>query len=547
MGGASADGGAVGGEREPLLTPAADGSAGGGGDAAIGSCADDGASLVTVLWRTGVWRLLLVLLVYSTGFSTLLPVTPTIFTNFFASRAAGAAVDCETTPELVACLDAHAQVVRWSSVTSFVSNSLVSFAFSPLVGDASDARGRKPFLLASLLLALLPAAAVLAHLALPRPGDVLLLYYPATVVSGVVSSIVVCLSYCADKLPPRHRTAGFGLIIAAFSLGFVLGPGAGAALAPAAAAGVAFATNAACAVAVALAVPESLPPSAAARGRQQPAVRARPLSAVLSMGRSWALINSRPFFRRLALCVAILGVVQGGVGELIVQYLQLTLGFTTRDQGALFVVLGGCNLVVQIVLLPLLVPALGEKRLLVLGLVVSVIEQALLAVAAAKWQALAAIALGSFAGVSFPAVSAIKSNHCGADEQGLVQGALAGIRAFASGLGPLLFSALFAACATTGGALAGRPGLVFWVAAALTAAALAVAITVDVPARPGDGGGSLAGAAAGGDVRVDCGGDAPAGAAVFLAVGEEDGGPTGGRDALGGPDQEQRPPPPAKA
>jgi MFS transporter, DHA1 family, tetracycline resistance protein len=110
-------------------------------------------------------------------------------------------------------------VVRWSSATSFVSNSLLSFVFAPLVGDASDAYGRKPFLVAAFALALLPSAVVVAHLTVPRPGDLLLLYYPASAISGIISSIVVCLSYCADKLPARHRTAGFGLIIAAFSLG----------------------------------------------------------------------------------------------------------------------------------------------------------------------------------------------------------------------------------------------------------------------------------------------------------------------------------------
>jgi len=133
------------------------------------------------------------------------------------------------------------------------------------VGDASDTHGRKPFLVLAFLLALLPAAVVVAHLTLPSPGSVLLLYYPASAISGVVSSIVICLSYCADKLPPRHRTAGFGLIIAAFSIGFVFGPVIGARLLPAQAAWVTLAATAACGAAVAVAVPESLPPAVAAQ------------------------------------------------------------------------------------------------------------------------------------------------------------------------------------------------------------------------------------------------------------------------------------------
>jgi DHA1 family tetracycline resistance protein-like MFS transporter len=169
-------------------------------------------------------------------------------------------------------------VVRWSSATSFVSNSLIAFLFAPLVGDASDALGRKPFLIAGFVLALLPSAVVVGHLAAPAapaaaPGPLLLFYYPASAVSGAVSTIVVCLSYCADKLAPRHRTAGFGLIIAAFSLGFVFGPGLGARLAPLAAAWVTLGATAVCGLAVAVAVPESLPPAVAAQRERGCGVR----------------------------------------------------------------------------------------------------------------------------------------------------------------------------------------------------------------------------------------------------------------------------------
>jgi hypothetical protein len=57
--------------------------------------------------------------------------------------------------------------------------------------------------------------------------------------------------------------------------------------------------------------------------------------------------------------------------------------------------------------------------------------------------------LGSLAGVSFPAISSIKSTHSRPDQQGLVQGALAGIRALATGLGPLAFAQLFSSCTKT--------------------------------------------------------------------------------------------------
>jgi hypothetical protein len=72
------------------------------------------------------------------------------------------------------------------------------------------------------------------------------------------------------------------------------------------------------------------------------------LSAFLSLQRSWALINSCSLFKKLALCVAITGMVQEGIQDLLVQYLQLTTGFTTADQGLLFMIIGAANLVVQV-------------------------------------------------------------------------------------------------------------------------------------------------------------------------------------------------------
>ena len=65
-----------------------------------------------------------------------------------------------------ACQNAHADVVRWSSLTSLVSNTVLTVIFAPIVGDWSDSYGRKPFLLAAFVLALLPVSIVVLHLTL---------------------------------------------------------------------------------------------------------------------------------------------------------------------------------------------------------------------------------------------------------------------------------------------------------------------------------------------------------------------------------------------
>eukprot|EP00878_Enallax_costatus_P011257 GHUV01011754.1.p1 GENE.GHUV01011754.1~~GHUV01011754.1.p1 ORF type:complete len:286 (+),score=97.93 GHUV01011754.1:1320-2177(+) len=159
-----------------------------------------------------------------------------------------------------------------------------------------------------------------------------------------------------------------------------------------------------------------------------------------------------------------------------------------------------------------------------MGLVFSALEQALLAVTTAKWQAYAAVTLGSVAGVAYPAISSIKSTHSRADQQGLVQGALAGIRALATGLGPLAFAQLFAMCTKTSAVFGYRPGIVFWTTGALTiiAAAVAASIPAHLVKKPGHAGNQTgSSSSSGGPGGVPCVAAAPAGEYVALDVNDE--------------------------
>ena len=96
-------------------------------------------------------------------------------------------------------------------------------------------------------------------------------------------------------------------------------------------------------------------------------------------------------------------------------------------------------------MLPALLRCMTEKAVLVLAMVASTVEMALLA-AAPYLSAVAAyggIAVGALGTMSFPIISALKSVNAHEGEQGRVQGALFGAKALAQGLGPLIFSALF--------------------------------------------------------------------------------------------------------
>lgn len=202
-----------------------------------------------------------------------------------------------------------------------------------------------------------------------------------------------------------------------------------------------------------------------------------------STWRSLAILKRNPLFVRLTVILMLSAVVSEGLQDLLIQYLQLKLGFQPRDNGQLFVVLGAGSLIVQSLLLRPLLALLGEARLLLLGVVLSSIQQMILAIARNKTDALLAVGIGSFVTVTFPTISSIKANSAADHEQGTVQGALAGARSLASGMGPLAFAALFAAFTKTESSLTYFPGAPFVLGAVLMVATSFV--TAQLPAEAG--------------------------------------------------------------
>ncbi|KAL6759122.1 major facilitator superfamily domain-containing protein [Haematococcus lacustris] len=177
-----------------------------------------------VMLDTGLWRFFPFMLLYSVGFATLFPVVPTIVTNGFASQTAGFLIKCEDfTPATAppACQNAHAQAVTWSSWTSFVSGSILSFLCAPSVGSLSDHWGRKPFMLAGISLAGLPMVALTLHL---WGWLAIQWYYPLSALNGMVSSFSVTVVSMADLLQQQHRTTAVGYLSACFSVGIMVGP-----------------------------------------------------------------------------------------------------------------------------------------------------------------------------------------------------------------------------------------------------------------------------------------------------------------------------------
>jgi len=277
-------------------------------------------------------------------------------------------------------------------------------------------------------------------------------------------------------MQPQHRAASFGIIMAVFSLAIIIGPLIGGMLTVQAALKMAIAGCLVALVYSYIFLPESLSEEARMEakekqyrrnnnndsssgggggnstnnngGIQQPGsmiviIKSMGLSLVEIWRAPLAILTRSPLYKRLTITLMITAVVSEGLMDVLTQYVQIKLNFLPIDQSHLFITFGVCALIVQSLLLKPTLAAIGEKRVLVVGLAAHIGQQVWLAAASEKWMALTAVSLGSVGSIIFPTISSIKSNNADESEQGTVQGALSGARALAAGVGPLAFAALF--------------------------------------------------------------------------------------------------------
>jgi len=417
-----------------------------------------------------------------------MPYLPNVLTNFFASRRLHEQIRCETfkpTTAPAACNDAHGDAALWQSWASFVSSSVISFFASPILGAASDQYGRKPFVVLSNVLQIVPILLIVAYSNLHLIS--LLWYFPVHALCGGLSSMSVTLAAVADALPPENRSVGFGMVLASAASGFIVGPLLGAFMPDQ---DTAFYSTIGvlvfCLLYTIFVIQETLPRKEE-QGARGGAAGAPSLSQPKRGMSAWAtlcdsvtaltILNRSPLFRRLSLLIMLSSMCSGGLQEFLFQYLQITLNFQAKDQAGLLVILGIGGVFVQCVLLGPIMQALGEKKTLVFGLAVQIVYYFGISLALSKAEIYASVCLGALGMVTFPSISSLKSNNVDPSEQGKVQGAIVGVQSLAMGVGPLAFSSLFAFF-TRAGSEYYLPQAPFILGMALLACALVLAVSV---------------------------------------------------------------------
>jgi len=304
------------------------------------------------------------------------------------------------------------------------------FLCAPILGGLSDRFGRRPILLGSLFgfgidyifLALAPTIAWL---------------FVGRLIAGVMgASFTTAGAYIADVSTPEKRAQNFGMIGAAFGLGFIIGPALGGLLGS-------FGPRVPFLIAAGLSLlnwlygyfilPESLKPE---NRRPFDWKRANPVGSLVNLGRYPIILG---LVASLVLIYVAAHAIQSNWAYYVIEKFKWTPGMIGLSLAAVGLLIAG----VQGGLIRIIIPKLGQKRSLYVGLALYSFGFVLFAFATQGWMMFAFLVPYCLGGIAGPAIQGIISSQVPANEQGELQGALTSLMSVTSIIGPLLMTQLF--------------------------------------------------------------------------------------------------------
>ncbi len=305
------------------------------------------------------------------------------------------------------------------------SFSLAQFFSSPVLGAVSDRYGRRPVLLGCMV------ASAVGYLVCGLAGSLVMLFV-GRIFGGLAAGVIsAAQAYVADISTPADRTKNFGLIGAAFGLGFITGPAIGGFLAqfslqlPLFAAAVLSLANALLGY---FSLTESLKTPRTGKLTLQGLNPLRQLGDLLQDDR----------FRALILSLALFNFAFAGFQNNFAVYTHRQFGWNPQQNALLFAYIGVISSLVQGGLIRVLLPRWGEQKLAVIGLTLcgcSIMGVGL--VTSSNWlfftQALTPLGVG----LAIPSLRGLLSAQATDDEQGRVIGGSNGLTSLAMVLGPL--------------------------------------------------------------------------------------------------------------
>jgi len=340
----------------------------------------------------------------------IMPVLPRLIEGFLNGNASSAA--------------------RWLGLFGTVFAGM-QFFFSPIIGAMSDKFGRRPVVLLSnfgmgLDYVVMALAPTLPWLFLGR------------IVSGLTaSSVPTAMAYMADVTPQEKRAAAFGMLNAAFGIGFVVGPAVGGMLGNVnprlpfwVSAGLSLANG----LYGLFVLPESLKPE-----MRKPKInwaRANPVGSLALFGRMKGMLP-------LAGLLLMGYIAQQSLMNVYVIYAGVRYGWTVRTVGISLAVVGVCQGLYGVLLVKPVVKWLGERRAIVLGYLGGALGYWMFGFTKTGLLLFLGIPMLNLMAVAWPSAQSLMSKHTSPKEQGLLQGAVNSLRGTAGLIGPGMFTWIF--------------------------------------------------------------------------------------------------------
>lgn len=308
--------------------------------------------------------------------------------------------------------------------------AIMQFFFGPVIGNLSDHFGRRPVLLLSL------AAFGLDYLLMGFARSLVWLFVGRAVAGMAGAAYTTANAFIADVTAPEKRAQSFGLVGAAFGLGFILGPAIGGLLGG-------LGTRAPFFVAAGLAllnviygifvVPESLPPE---KRRRFHWTRAHPLGTLQHL-------RQYPGVIPMVAALFVWQLAHQVLPSSWTFYVMFKFGWSEALVGASLACAGVTIVVVQGGLTRAIIPRFGERRAALSGITLGSLGFLGYALATRGWMVYPAMTIAALGGLVHPSINSLMSQQVCERSQGELQGGVASLQSLSSIIGPPFMTQIF--------------------------------------------------------------------------------------------------------
>lgn len=340
----------------------------------------------------------------------------------------------------------------------------MQFLCSPIIGSLSDRYGRRPVILIS-------TAGLAVDWALVALAPNLWWLAVGRMIGGVTSSSFTAIyAYMADITAPAERARAYGLVGAAFSLGFIAGPALGGVLGEW---GARTPFWVACGLSTIaflygwLVLPESLPPE---RRMAFAWSRANPIGSL-------RLLRSHPELSGLAVVTLLLYFAHHVFTAIYVLYAGHRHGLGSFEVGLLLAFVGALDMAMQGWLVGHVVKRVGDRLTMVIGLIGGAVGLVAIGLAPTPELFVAALLPNAFWGLAMPTLLSQMTERVSEREQGQLQGANNSVASIAGVVSPVFFGWVYSQSVSL-------PGLSFYIASAVLALAAVIGLFVTRAAAP---------------------------------------------------------------